>query len=48
MICRSSRSTKSAAWIRLNDVGVSIFVFLPRLVMRFTSGDEFHSLNATR
>ena len=35
------------AWIRLNVTGVNMFFFLPRLVVSRTSGEEFHSLNAT-
>src|ERR1039458_5373526 len=33
--------------IRLNVVGVNISFFLPRRVVSRTSGEEFHSLNAT-
>ena len=41
------RSAKSVAWIRLKVVGVNISFFLPRRVVRRTSGEEFHSLKAT-
>ncbi len=41
------RSAKSVAWIRLKVVGVNISFFLPRRVACRTSGEEFHSLNAT-
>ncbi len=41
------RSAKSVAWIRLKVVGVNISFFLPRRVVSRTSGEEFHSLNAT-
>ena len=47
MMLRSVRSAKSVAWIRLNVAGVSSCFFLPRLVVSFTSGEEFHSLNTT-
>src|SRR5580700_9273561 len=33
--------------MRLNVVGVNISFFLPRRVVSCTSGEEFHSLNAT-
>src|SRR2546425_1101877 len=46
-ICRSVRSAKSVAWIRLKVVGVNMSFFLPRRVVSRTSGDEFHSLNTT-
>src|ERR1039457_463193 len=41
------RSAKSVQWIRLNVVGGKISVLLPRRVVSRTSGEEFHSLNAT-
>src|SRR5436190_14518889 len=43
----SRRSAKSVAWIRLKVVAVNISFFFPRRVVCFTSGEEFHSLNAT-
>src|SRR5689334_20650589 len=43
-IVRSSRSAKSAAWIRLNVRGLSNRLALPYLVVSRTSGEEFHSL----
>ncbi len=48
MICELIRLAKSAEWIRLNVMGVRLRVFLPRLVVLLTIGDEFHSLNTTR
>ena len=47
MMYRSCRSAKSVAWIKLNVVGVNIIFFFPRRVVSLTSGEEFHSLNAT-
>src|SRR5712692_1829531 len=41
------RSAKSVAWSKLNVVGVNIFFFLPRCMVSWTRGEEFHSLNAT-
>ncbi len=42
------RLAKSAAWIRLNDIGDSKRRLLPRRVVDLTMGDEFHSLKTTR
>ena len=41
-----TRLAKSAAWTRLKDMGVSRFSDLPRLVVRRTMGEEFHSVKA--
>src|SRR5215831_8952064 len=41
------RSAKSVACNKLKVVGVSIFLFLPRRIVSWTRGEEFHSLNAT-
>ena len=45
MICAWTRLAKSAAWMRLKDMGVSSSSILPFLVVRRTMGDEFHSVN---
>src|SRR6266536_1715289 len=42
------RLAKSAAWMRLNDIGDSSRRFFPRRVVDCTMGEEFHSLNTTR
>src|SRR3979411_745867 len=48
MIWLYVRLAKSAAWIRLNDIGDSSCMRLPRRVVPLTIGDEFHSLKITR
>src|SRR6266542_5865354 len=42
------RLAKSAAWMRLNDMGESSRRFFPLRVVAFTIGEEFHSVNTTR
>src|SRR5712692_7843457 len=48
MIWLYVRLAKSAAWMRLNDIGDSNCMRLPRRVVPLTIGDEFHSLKMTR
>ena len=43
----STRSAKSAAWVRQKVVGVRICFFFPRLVICLTRAEEFHSLKRT-
>jgi hypothetical protein len=46
-ICRSYRSAKSVAWMRLKVVGVSNWRFFPFRVDSFTRSLEFHSVKKT-